>query len=87
VEEESQRALFGLPAPVRLRTLVTDEWRLTLYDSARYAELYDLKNDPDEMNNLWDDPAALGIRAELLARMMRETIRTSDLSPVPLKRA
>jgi arylsulfatase A-like enzyme len=87
VEEESQRALFGLPAPVRMRTLVTDDWRMTLYDSDRFAELYDLKNDPDELNNLWDDPASLGARAELLARMVRENIRLSDLSPVPQRRA
>ncbi len=87
VEEESQRASFGLPAPVRLRTLVTQDWRLTLYESDQLAELYDLKNDPEELNNLWDDPGSLAMRAELLTRMVRENIRLSDLSPVPMRRA
>jgi arylsulfatase A-like enzyme len=87
VEEESQRALFGLPAPVRLRSLISRDWRMTLYESERYSELYNLHDDPDELVNLWDEPAHLATRAELLARLVRESIRYVDLSPAPLRRA
>jgi hypothetical protein len=79
--------LFGLPAPVRLRSLISRDWRMTLYESERYSELYNLHDDPDELVNLWDEPAHLATRAELLARLVRESIRYVDLSPAPLRRA
>ncbi|MCD6074462.1 MAG: Arylsulfatase [Rhodospirillales bacterium] len=87
VEEESQRALGAMPAPVRVRSLITDDWRLTVYHAEGYNEMYDLQNDPDEIVNLWDDPKHAEIRADLLVKMVRESIRTVDVSPAPRRRA
>ncbi|MBL8229926.1 MAG: sulfatase-like hydrolase/transferase [Bryobacterales bacterium] len=33
----------------------TSEWKLVRYGRARLGEFYDLKNDPHELDNLWDD--------------------------------
>ncbi len=41
-------------------------------------ELYDLHADPNEMNNVYDDPAYLGVREELKAAMWREQARLGD---------
>ena len=41
-------------------------------------ELYDMENDPDQLNNIADDPRYSQIRAELSARLMAELKATSD---------
>jgi len=41
-------------------------------------ELYDLKQDPDQMNNVADNPKYTGVRKELLTRLMTELRETDD---------
>jgi arylsulfatase A-like enzyme len=41
-------------------------------------ELYDLQNDPEELNNVYDDPAYAQIREQLKAAMWREQARLGD---------
>lgn len=60
------------PAKLRLKTLVTPDHKLTWYCRQPYGELYDLRADPGEKVNLWDDPASLGERARLLGRLLDE---------------
>jgi len=44
----------------------TDDYRLTMErNSGEFCELFDLKNDPDELNNLVDDPACKGVREDM----------------------
>ena len=87
IEEESQWAMFGLDPPVRLKTLVTEDWRVSLYDGCDLAEMYDLRSDPHEMNNLWNDTDHIAVQAALMERMAREMIHYTDLSPAPRRRA
>src|SRR5205085_1440274 len=51
IEEEGQRYYMGFPDRVRLRTVITDRYRLSLYDGVPWGELYDLREDPDELAN------------------------------------
>ncbi len=45
------------PAPITwAKTIRTDRWRATFYPSADYGELFDLRNDPEEVHNLWFRP-------------------------------
>jgi hypothetical protein len=54
-------------------------------------ELYDMHEDPDEMHNVYDDPAYAEIREELKARMWLEQARLGDephrSQPVPARLA
>jgi len=43
----------------------TREWKLVHYQRAKLGELYDLKNDPQELHNLWDDPGYARRRGEM----------------------
>jgi len=49
-----------------------------VYGKRPAAELYDLKADADEMNNLAEDPRAAGLRADLERKLMAELERTGD---------
>lgn len=50
-----------------LRTVRTRQHKLTVDLISGAGELYDLVADPNELKNLFDDPASAGIRAELEA--------------------
>lgn len=46
--------------------VATEQYRLTLErNTGQFCELFDLKNDPDELNNLVDDPAFQGVREDM----------------------
>lgn len=75
-EEQGREAL--LLAYMNLqRAVKKDGFKLILYnvDGQRYPQLFNLKNDPSEMNNLYDNPEYADIREELaneLHRLMKE---------------
>src|SRR5262249_56553322 len=83
IEYGSQRPVAGLPADFTMRTLVDDRWRITLYGGVPWGELYDLRSDPHEMHNLWDDLAHTGDRLVLIERLTRKMMELSDRSPRP----
>jgi len=65
---------------MRLRTLVTDRWKLTWYAGKEYGEIYDLENDPNEFVNLWDrcDPT---IKYDLVSRLLDLVVANQDILP------
>jgi arylsulfatase A-like enzyme len=73
---------MGFANNFRARTLITQDYRLTLYEGAGWGELYDLKNDPDEMINLWDEPQARHRRYELTEQLARRMMELADSSPL-----
>ena len=87
VEDDQQRVYFGYSKPPRIRSLITDRYRLTVSRGEDWGELYDLRNDPDEMENLFDDPAHADIRAQLFERLAKKQIELVDTSPMPTMRA
>jgi arylsulfatase A-like enzyme len=87
VEEDNQRTFLGFERPVRMRTLVTDRWRLTVYRGVSWGELYDLENDPLEMTNLWGDPSHAQEQSQLMFQLVQEMEDLADDSPLPSARA
>ena len=78
---------MGFTKPAWVRTLHKDHWRLTIYKGESWGELYDRRGDPDESNNLWDDPAHAKIRAALTEQLVHEMMDLVDQSPRALRRA
>ncbi len=65
---------------MRLRTLITENHRLTLYDGYKnYGDIFDYAKDPDEVNNLWASDKEL--RNELIERLLREIISLKPRFP------
>ncbi|MEX0339799.1 MAG: sulfatase [Arenibacterium sp.] len=72
---------LGFEEPARVRALITNRWRYTVYRDQDWGELYDLASDPDETRNLWDDPAHSATRAHLAERLNHHLIAQMDDSP------
>jgi len=87
VEEDSQRRMTGFDRPQRVRTVVTDRYRMSLREGEDWHELYDLANDPEENTNLYEQDSAKQIRADLTEIMLRQMIALQDRAPLPAYRA
>jgi hypothetical protein len=60
--------------------LITEEYKLTLYENLRgFGDLYDRKNDNDELNNLWYTHKDL--RYELVEQLFHETLKAQSRYP------
>jgi uncharacterized sulfatase len=72
---------------LRLRTIITDRYRLTWFARKPFGELFDLQEDPQEMHNLWDDPGYSSVRDELTAHLLDQVIMSDSRLPRPLSGA
>ena len=65
-------------------TMYRDErHKLVSYHGLDYGELYDLERDPLELINLWEEPAAATLRAELTQKKLRRHGRRLRPRPRP----
>ncbi len=83
VEEDEMFDMLGTGRHLRMRTLVTTDARLTLYDGVEHGELFDLDRDPGEIDNLFASPKAAEMRAHLTERLARQLMEVADPSPKP----
>lgn len=56
------------PTTIHQKTYVDIRYKITVYFNQTYGELFDLEQDPGEINNLWDDPASAALKSELLLK-------------------
>ena len=64
---------------VHLRTYVEQRYKITVYRSGDEGELFDLHDDPGEVNNLWAEPSAAEVKSKLLERFMQATIASEPV--------
>ena len=78
---------------LRLRTLVTEQHQLTVYvgddGEQDFGELFDLREDPAQVHNLWrsPEPAHRQLKLELKERLLAELVRTDNRLPRRLNHA
>ena len=70
------------PTTLHLKTYIDDRYKLTVYYGRDYGELFDLKQDPGEIHNLWDDPAHAGLKARLVMALLHAEMGKEPL-PMP----
>jgi arylsulfatase A-like enzyme len=85
VEEDQPFGIEGLPGPVKIRTLITEDYRFTLYGGTEQAELYDRSHNSDDLENVYSSADAE--RAEAYERMTHELIAISDEGIGPIAAA
>jgi len=83
IEEEGQRVILGFDTRIRCRTLLTEQYRLTIYDGAEWGELYDLHADPYELVNLWGQTDTALLQADLVQQLAYLMLHHVDTSPYP----
>jgi len=71
IEEDQPISVDGLPAPLQIRTVITEQGRLTRYTS-KIAEVYDHLDDPLELTNLVDEPEGAALKAALTDQLVDE---------------
>ena len=70
--------------PAYATMLRTDRYKLVAVHGREEGELYDLRADPAETENLWTDPGHREVRADLTARLADRMAFAAD--PLPERR-
>ncbi|MGE9290693.1 MAG: sulfatase family protein, partial [Puniceicoccales bacterium] len=69
---------FDNPAYTSQRQIRSKQWALTYDLRGETGLLFDLENDPDEVYNLWDQPAYAEKKQELLMILLKHASAASD---------
>jgi len=70
IEHDEELVHVNRKEAFRLRTLVTEKHRLTIYDGFEHGDIFDYESDPTEVNNLWNKNEDL--KNKLIEKLMRE---------------
>ena len=66
-----------------MKTYIDERYKLTVYYGREYGELFDLRDDPGEVDNLWDNPAFSALRAGLTTKLL---FAEMGKEPLPMPR-
>lgn len=73
----AEQAKDGILTGCEFMTMVrSPAWKLVHFLDEPYGQLFDLLHDPNELHNLWPDPAAAEMKQELLAVLREWRIRS-----------
>jgi arylsulfatase len=76
---------FLYDPPPMAASVRTERYKLSYYQNLGVGELYDLKKDPGEVQNLWASAGAKDVRAEMLEKLMGRMVGTVD--PLPERKS
>ena len=81
IEQDEEVGPKG-PLFCRLRHLITEDHKLTVYEGIKgYGDIFDRKNDPLELRNLWYDENFKEKRFELVEKLMQECLHVQTRNP------
>ena len=70
------------PTTIHVKTYVDDRYKLTVYYNREYGELFDMHEDPGEINNLWNSSEHAELKAELVMKLLFAEMGKESL-PMP----
>lgn len=59
------------PNTLHMCSFIEEQYKVTVHVNQTYGELYDLKNDPQEHCNLWDEKKYLPVKADLIFKYIK----------------
>lgn len=71
------------PTTIHQKTYVDDRYKITVYYNQTYGEIFDLKEDPGELRNLWSEPGYEVLKSELLLKYVWAEL---GKEPMPMPR-
>jgi len=81
-DEELPKMLRDIDTEVRVRTMITETHRITIYQGYKeFGEIFDLKKDPYERNNLWFDSDSKELKLNLLNKLIHEVLNLQSRYP------
>ncbi len=83
IENESAGLRFDRPHRFGVRSIRTADWRLTMSDDPDLCEMHDLRADPGEVRNLWDEPRHAADRRDLTDLLVETEIRHREQGITP----
>ena len=87
IQYENQRTQEAFGVRPRVHSIVYDRWRLSMYLGKCPNELFDLRNDPGEMKNLWESSDHAETKAMLIEKLAEMEIAAADRVPLPTSQA
>lgn len=87
IEHEENKLCAGFQRRPNIRTLVTDTHRLSVYKGLDWGELYDLRSDPNETHNIWDQTDTRATRDTMMLSLTHMMMEAVDPSPWPTRLA
>ena len=58
------------PTTIHVKTYVNERYKITVYYNHDYGELFDLQEDPQEIDNLWGKAEYAELKAELIMKLL-----------------
>ncbi|GAB2572454.1 sulfatase family protein [Gracilibacillus alcaliphilus] len=68
------------PTTIHQKTLITERYKITVYYNQSYGEIFDLQEDPNELNNLWDSEAHQDVKQQLLLQYIWAELGKESIS-------
>jgi arylsulfatase A-like enzyme len=87
IQYEQQTPDADFSSALRVYSLIHQDMRLSVFYDRPWGELYDLRNDPGEFENLWDSPPHAALRARMMERLAYACIEHTDRVPKATGRA
>ncbi|MGB0577991.1 MAG: sulfatase/phosphatase domain-containing protein [Alphaproteobacteria bacterium] len=80
IEDQGTQIYVHGDSECAILSLVHEGWRLSLFEGEEIGELFDLNNDPSEMNNLWSAPIVADKKSALLHLLALQQLKLRDRS-------
>ena len=81
IGDRANQGVYGdiYGAYINLQRMVrTDRYKMIIYPKAKKIRIFDIINDPMEMNDLADDPNYSAIKTELIGKFKQQQALMSD---------
>ncbi|MHA1792831.1 MAG: hypothetical protein ACTSVI_09320, partial [Promethearchaeota archaeon] len=67
--------------PFSIRVLIDNHFKLVVYHEREFGELYDIKNDPDQIVNLWSNPSFSSVKSSMMMKLLSSEMNKRQPNP------